>query len=394
MASKLLNLVALSSLAILAVSFGPSSANAVSLGHSHVNRHLEHGAIAKKKRDQSKRCKPRSSTSSAHSTQTAQAQTVSSSSSEAPQPTTTVKAESTTSTHHATSTHQATTTQQATTTKAATKTSTSKASTGTPVSGGSGAAGSGKFGQKGSKICAAWGDGNDPSLAEFKTSHVVGLYTWSVDKPSQADALGYDFWPMLWGSSQDRIDAFESAMKQDGLGTIVLGFNEPNEVGQSNMDPSTAAALWKQHIEPKRDQGYKLCSPAMSSRPNGQQWMADFMKACDGCHVDYQCVHWYDTSFDKLKTYLTDYHNQLGLPILLTEFADQNFNGGAQASSDEIYSFMNDALKFFDETDWMMAACPFGIMHDLQGVNTLNLLQKSSGTPTDLGWMVINNAYN
>lgn len=180
MASKLLNLVALSSLAILAVSFGPTSANALAMSHSHVNRHFEHGAIAKKKRDQSKRCKPRSTTSSAHSTQTAQAQTVSSSSSEAPKPTTTVKAEPTTSTHQATSTHQetsthqATTTQQATTTKAATTTSTSKTSTSTPVSGGSGAAGSGKFGQKGSKICAAWGDGNDPSLSQFKTSHVVG----------------------------------------------------------------------------------------------------------------------------------------------------------------------------------------------------------------------------
>ena len=175
MASKLLNLVALSSLAILAVTFGPTSTNAVALGHSHVNRHFEHGAIAKKKRDQSKRCKPRSTISSAHSTQTAQAQTVSSSSSEAPKPTTTVKAEPTTSTHHqATSTPQATTAPQATTTKAATKTSSSKTSTATPVSGGSGAAGSGKFGQKGSKICAAWGDGNDPSLAEFKTSHVVG----------------------------------------------------------------------------------------------------------------------------------------------------------------------------------------------------------------------------
>ena len=85
------------------------------------------------------------------------------------------------------------------------------------------------------------------------------------------------------------------------------------------------------------------------------------MFAANAClKVDYQCVHWYDTSFEKLQTYLTDYHNQLGLPILLTEFADQNFNGGAQASSGEIYSFMNDALKFFDETDWMMAACPFG----------------------------------
>ena len=51
------------------------------------------------------------------------------------------------------------------------------------------------------------------------------------------------------------------------------------------MDPTWAATVWKQHIEPKRSKGYKTCSPAMSSRPNGFQWMADFMKACDSCTV-------------------------------------------------------------------------------------------------------------
>lgn len=32
-------------------------------------------------------------------------------------------------------------------------------------------------------------------------------------------------------------------------------------------------------------------------------------------------------------------------------------------------------------------------MQDLQGVNELNKLQSSSGGPTDLGYLVINNAY-
>ena len=31
---------------------------------------------------------------------------------------------------------------------------------------------------------------------------------------------------MLWGGAQDKLDAFDSAMKQSGLGTMVLGFNE------------------------------------------------------------------------------------------------------------------------------------------------------------------------
>ena len=74
MASKLLNLVALSSLAVLAVTFGPASTNALSTGHVHMNRHIDHAPIAKRKRDNSKRCKVRSSTSAAPSS-TAKAQT-------------------------------------------------------------------------------------------------------------------------------------------------------------------------------------------------------------------------------------------------------------------------------------------------------------------------------
>ncbi|KAI9001195.1 glycosyl hydrolase catalytic core-domain-containing protein [Trametes punicea] len=368
MATKLLNLVALSSLAILACTFGATPSTALSTGHlQHVNRHVAHAPIAKKKRDQSKRCKARPSTSSlAPST-----------------------------TPHTSSTHtqvQAVTTTHAqpspTSSKPAAPATTSKASSGGNNTGSSPDLGA--FGKPGSKICAAWGDGNDPSLANFKTEHVVGLYDWGVDKPTDADKLGYQFWPMLWGGDQDKIDAFEAAIKP-GYGTIILGFNEPNEQGQSNMTPQDAADLWKKHIEPKRAMGYKLCSPAMSSRPNGQQWMQEFMQACGNeCTIDYQCLHWYDIGFDKLQTYLENYHNMFGLPVLLTEFADQNFNAGGQATMDEIWSFMGQALKYFDETDWILAACPFGIMHDLQGVNELNLLQNPDGTPTDLGYFVIN----
>ncbi|KAI0751353.1 glycosyl hydrolase catalytic core-domain-containing protein [Daedaleopsis nitida] len=370
MASKLLNLVALSSLAVLAVSFGPASTNALATGHAHMNRHFDHAPIAAKKKRETKRCKARATTSS----------------SPAPASTTTKAAETT---------EKPQTTEKPETTKAAAPTTTKTSSTpaSTPSSG-SGAPGNDKFGQKGSKICAAWGNGNDvDSLKKFKTDHVVGLYDWSPDRPAAAPGLGYDFWPMLWGGSSDRISAFEDKLSGEKLGSIILGFNEPNEPGQSNMDPQTAAQLWKQHIEPKRSKGYKFASPAMSSRPNGQQWMTDFIKACDGCNVDYQAVHWYDTSFEKFKTYITDYHNQLKLPILITEFADQNFNGGAQASQSEIFAFMGQALEWIDDTDWILAACPFGIMKDLPDINQLNRLQSTSGGITDLGYMVINNSY-
>ncbi|CDO74054.1 Glycoside Hydrolase Family 128 protein [Trametes cinnabarina] len=370
MATKLLNLVALSSLAIMACTFGAPPTNALSTGHLHANRYVEHAPIAaRKKRDQSKRCKPRPSSSLASSSAT----------------------HTTTSAHSQVAAITTTHTQAApSSTKPAAPVTTSKASSGNSGSSGSGSANLGQFGTPGHKICNAWGNGNDPSLANFKTEHVIGLYDWGVQKPANADKLGYLYMPMLWGGSKDKIDEFEAAIKP-GLGQIILGFNEPNEEGQSNMSPQTAAALWKQHIQPKRSMGYKLATPAMSSRPNGFAWMQDFFKACgDECTFDFQALHYYDIGFEKLQAYLEKYHNEFNLPILLTEFADQNFNGGGQATMDEIWQFMGQALAFFDQTEWIAAACPFGVMHDLQGVNPLNLLQNPDGSPTALGSFVIN----
>ncbi|KAH9895877.1 glycosyl hydrolase catalytic core-domain-containing protein [Cubamyces lactineus] len=249
------------------------------------------------------------------------------------------------------------------------------------------------FGQKGSKVCIAWGNSDsDSSLANFKTSHVVGLYDWSVDKPAAANALGFDYWPMLWGGDQAHIDAFESAVTQ-GFGTIILGFNEPNEVGQSNLDPNTAAALWKEYIEPKRSLGYKTCSPAVSAATNGQQWMRSFMQACSGCTIDYQCLHWYGLGASNLQAYLEEYHDTFNLPILLTEFADEDFSGANPPTLNDVIVFMQQSLAFFDNTGWMLAACPFDVARSTSGAGNPSALQNADGTPTELGSIVINDEY-
>ncbi|KAI9066055.1 glycoside hydrolase family 128 protein [Trametes sanguinea] len=250
------------------------------------------------------------------------------------------------------------------------------------------------FGQKGSKVCVAWGNGpSDTSLAYFKTSHVIGLYDWAAYKPDAADQLGFDYWPMLWGGDQDKISAFESAVTS-GFGTILLGFNEPNEEGQSNLSPVQAAELWMEYIEPKRSLGYKTCSPAVSARPNGQQWMQQFLQACSGCTVDYQCLHWYGIGFDNLQVYLEEYHDIFGLPILLTEFADQDFNAGTQPSLADVISFSEQALEYFDNTDWILAACPFAVTRPAAGEGLPNTaIQNADGTPTQLGTIFINDQY-
>jgi len=69
MASKLLNLIALSSLAILACSFGATPVNALSVDSSVHARSLgHHNLVAKKKRAESRRCKPRPASTSTTTT--------------------------------------------------------------------------------------------------------------------------------------------------------------------------------------------------------------------------------------------------------------------------------------------------------------------------------------
>lgn len=53
----------------------------------------------------------------------------------------------------------------------------------------------------------------------------ISLYDYDVQKPTAAESLGFDFWPMLWGGDASRLAAFDSAVTA-GLGTIILGFNE------------------------------------------------------------------------------------------------------------------------------------------------------------------------
>jgi len=362
MAAKLFNLLAITSLAILACSSGVTTANALSTGHHDIaRRHLAHDGIAKKKRSQTQRCKQRPSSSAApapSSTQappppppTSSAVKVPSSSAAPPPP----------------------------------KTS-SAAPAPSPSSAPSGGSGSGKVG-------VAWANGDSPDLANFKTDKTSLLYTWSAYKPSTADSLGFSFMPMLWGQSQ--ISEFEQ-MVTPGYGSIILGFNEPDQSGQSNLDPETAASLWKQHIEPKKSMGYTLGSPAVSSADAGRTWYQNFLSACNGeCTIDHCVIHWYGTDPQQFISYVSGWQEQFNCPdILVTEYADENFvNMNEQADASDIQTFYSTVNKWMDETDYVKAYFAFGIMTNMQGVNQLDSLMGSNGQPTSLGWQYINDSW-
>ncbi|KAF7984812.1 hypothetical protein HWV62_11830 [Athelia sp. TMB] len=190
----------------------------------------------------------------------------------------------------------------------------------------------------GAKIGLAWANGDDPSLVHFKTAKVSLLYTWSPSFPSNAKALGFHPVPMLWGKNQ--VSSFKKLVVK-GYSDTVLGFNEPNESGQSNLTAAQGASLWKEYIQPLKNEGYTLISPATSSNPNGMVWMKAFIKACGStCTVscaeriliavliesfqfDGFATHYYDVTSSGLIDYINLWHKTFGKPIWLTEFACQ-----------------------------------------------------------------------
>jgi O-glycosyl hydrolase len=188
---------------------------------------------------------------------------------------------------------------------------------------------------------------------------------------------------MLWGTKQ--ISDFTRLVKP-GYARYALGFNEPDHAGQANLDPGNAASIWQQHMQPLKGQGYSLVSPAVTSGSSGKPWLQSFLKSCSGCNVDYISVHWYGTDPQQFIKYCEDFHTTFGKDLWVTEFACQNFSGGAQCTESQVQNFMSTVTAWMDSTPYIAKYFAFGVMVNMQGVNPLNQLMGANGQPTALGW--------
>ncbi|KAG1715931.1 hypothetical protein ID866_1220 [Astraeus odoratus] len=353
-ASKLFNLLALVSVALLTLSTAPVSVNALVADRSHIPAARQiagHDAVAQKRRNAgslNKRCKSNPSTTPSQTPTTTPSITPVADQVSTPTPTPT------------------------------TTTTTSSAAPAATSSSGSGAtSGSKKWG-------LAWPNGDSSYLANFARPNVGYLYTWSPYLPSGLAELGLQGIPMLWG--WDQVTDFQNLVVE-GYANIVLGMNEPNEPSQSNLSPQDGATIWQTYINPLQSKGYKLVSPACTDDDAGLTWYKEFFQACSGCHFDAIAFHAYTTNAQDLINYATTLHDTYNLPIWVTEFADQNYSGtGGQASMSDVWTFATEVANFVNSTPWLEVAFPFGAMSDLQGVNTDNALLASNGYPTDLGY--------
>jgi hypothetical protein len=170
----------------------------------------------------------------------------------------------------------------------------------------------------------------------FKNS-MSAYYTWSSTPVTDAP---YPFAPMLWGCSAENTSRFETALstafKVDNYTPkllahkAVLGFSEPAIKSQSNCAPAQAAAVWRQHVEPLKNKGYRLGTPAVTFDDLGRSWMSEFFAECHNCTFDFVAVHWvrpllqlwltrqYGTKVSDLQKTMEEVYTVYKRPIWLT----------------------------------------------------------------------------
>jgi len=71
-------------------------------------------------------------------------------------------------------------------------------------------------------------------------------------------------------------------------------------------------------------------------------------------------VHVYGTSAQDFIDYVTDFHQTFGYNIWVTEFACQDFSGGAPCSYDEAFTFMREVTSWMDKTSFVDTYFAYG----------------------------------
>ncbi len=158
------------------------------------------------------------------------------------------------------------------------------------------------------------------SPAELGQLRLGWYYNW---RPFEniAPVPGVEFVPMFW-SGMD-VTSENLAAINGSAATHVLGFNEPDLEGQSNMTPEECLALWPQLMTLKQ----RLGSPA----PADWNWLEKFMPEAQrrGLRVDFVCVHRYPdftnpAAVDEVEAILQGAYRKYGLPVWLTECGAAN----------------------------------------------------------------------
>jgi len=232
-----------------------------------------------------------------------------------------------------------------------------------------------------------------PNSADMSagSNKLTWWYNWGAN-PAPAETnhagLGIEFVPMIWGQN-----TINSNVPQNSK--FVLGFNEPNFMVQSNLNPSQAASLWPNVVssirgaQSSQSNTYKTVSPALNYCGPASScidtdpfaWYDQFFAACQGCQIDHIAAHWYGCTADALTNYLSGL-KKYNKKIWITEFSCAQWDPSWQNSVDFQIQYMKDAVSILENDPMVYRYAWFsGRTGDIPNVDLFG----NTGSLTDLG---------
>jgi len=208
---------------------------------------------------------------------------------------------------------------------------------------------------------------NDASLLAPFGNGISWAYNWG-DHNFGSTPAGVEILPMLWKANVNdpaglaTWKANAAAAIANGA-TALMGYNEPDLAGQANMDPKTAAVLWKTYMEPFAGQ-VKLISPAVTNgngmdstgRFYGLDWLLQFKSYCTGCTIHAYALHWYETATNTgyFENHFTNATKVLNGNIWPTEFYPTTGDDAGKAA------FFNTVGKWLESQSFVERYAAFG----------------------------------
>lgn len=191
-----------------------------------------------------------------------------------------------------------------------------------------------RFNKKGIGLVESGGLG----AKQLQALNVAWFYNWGASTKIKTDV---SFVPMVFspGSLEKMGPAHFDA---------VLGFNEPDNLKQSNVSVEEALRAWPPLVAKAKIIG----SPAMAGNPITGSWLPAFMKA--NPKVDFVAVHWYKgANAKKFIRDIQDICKAYGKPVWVTEFAPSTAaNGRSQPEKydqSEVTQFINETVTWMNQ---------------------------------------------
>lgn len=164
----------------------------------------------------------------------------------------------------------------------------------------------------------------------------------------------------------------------------ILGFNEPDRTGQANLDPLTAAQLWRQ-IE-IRYPGKRLISPAPSQTDPGWLWrMVDEYTTLYGekPRFDGVAVHYYRWSDDMPQ--VSDYLQQRRTDELAHGYTAPLWLTEVGACGVDEVAMLRNVVQAANELDYLARAAWYKLRADQWDTATCSTMIDERGALTPLG---------